>query len=117
MPKLLLLLFVALWSSFSAPAFAQSGSMAYDARVVVAVEGLDDAAVARLAKVVGREKTVGIEYSCTRSGVLVLLLSEVPTRERADVIMLVRRHLGAAGLEKGVEVLHVHVEASGVGKC
>lgn len=112
-----MLLLVALWSSAFSPVRAQGGSTAYDARVVVAVDGLDDDALAKLAKVVGREKAVSIEYACTRSGVLVLMLTEVPTRERADVIMLVRRLLGGAGLEKGVEVLHVHVEASGVGKC
>jgi len=117
MPKLLVLLFALLWSAPMTTAVAQATSTAYDARVVVAVKDLDDEALSRLARVIGREKTVGIEYSCTRAGVLVLLLTEVPSRERADVIMLVRRHLSAAGIERGVEVLHVHVEASGVGKC
>lgn len=51
------------------------------------------------------------------SGVVVLKFSDVPVTERADAITMARRLLGEAGIEQGVEFLHVTVEAKGPGKC
>jgi len=33
------------------------------------------------------------------------------------VITYVRRFLEQAGIQRGIEVLHVHVEEQGMGKC
>lgn len=90
---------------------------ASDAMVVLSITGLDDAAVARLAKEVGRSTGTTLEYSCTWSGVVVLKLANVNVSERADVMTLVRRLLTSAGMERGVEFVHVHIEERGVGKC
>jgi hypothetical protein len=90
---------------------------AYDAMVVVSIEGLDDAALSRLTTEIGKAKNASLEYSCTWSGVVVIKYDEISVGERADVITMVRRLLSAAGIERGVEVVHVHVEARGVGKC
>jgi hypothetical protein len=51
------------------------------------------------------------------SGVVVLRFTDAPVNERADVITMVRRQLTAAGIEQGVEFLHIHIEAKGPGKC
>ncbi|MBX2980357.1 MAG: hypothetical protein KF905_13760 [Flavobacteriales bacterium] len=90
---------------------------ASDAMVVLSITGLDDAAVARLAKEVGRSTSATLEYSCTWSGVVVLKLANINVSERADVMTMVRRLLTSAGIERGVEFVHVHIEARGVGKC
>jgi hypothetical protein len=95
------------------PAVAASS----DVSVVLHVDGLDDAMLARLAKQIGRDKNITIEYSCVSSDVLVLRFSDAPVNERADVITMVRRQLSAAGIEQGVEFLHIHVDAKGPGKC
>lgn len=102
---------------------SSSGSMAcslpatYDAIVVMHLDGLDDETLARLAKVVGSEKDVTIEYSCLRSGIIVMQFSNASVGERADIITLARRQLNQAGITQEVEFLHVHVEERGVGKC
>ena len=88
-----------------------------DIAVVLHIEGLDDAMLARLAKQIGRDKNTTIEYSCVSSGVVVLRFTDAPVNERADVITMVRRQLSAAGIEQGVEFLHIHIEAKGPGKC
>lgn len=98
-------------------AHVEDAQATYDAMVVMKVADLDDAAVAALARQLGRQQETSLEYSCTWSGVLVLKLSGIGVRERADVIMLARRQLTQAGIEKAMEVLHVHVETRGTGKC
>ncbi len=85
--------------------------------VVVTIADLDDAGLERLRTEVGREKSAYMEYSCTWSGVVVIKFNAIALSERADVITMTRRLLGSAGLERGMEVVHVHVEACGVGKC
>ena len=89
----------------------------YDVNVVLHITGLDEAMLTRLGRQVDKERTVTIEYSCLASGVVVLRFAESPVNERADVITMVRRQLTAAGIEQGVEFLHVHAEARGPGKC
>jgi hypothetical protein len=90
---------------------------AADAQVVVHITDLDDAQLARLATQVSKDRNTTLEYSCVWSGVVVLKFSDVPVTERADAITMVRRLLGEAGIEQGVEFLHVTVEAKGPGKC
>ena len=89
----------------------------FDAMVVLTIADLDDATLAKLSAEIGKAKNATLEYSCTWSGVVVLKFSDISVGERADVITLVRRQLSAAGIERGVEFVHVHVEARGVGKC
>lgn len=92
----------------------QGGS---DVHVVLLLEGLDDGMLSRLATEVGRERSAGLEYSCTWSGVVVLKFTDAPVTERADAITMTRRLLGKAGIERGVEFLHIKVEPKGPGKC
>ncbi len=90
---------------------------AADAQVVVHITDLDDAMLAKLAVQVGKDRRTTLEYSCVWSGVVVLKFSDVSVTERADAITMARRLLGEAGIEQGVEFLHVTVEAKGPGKC
>jgi hypothetical protein len=115
MPTLLLVLL----SFFAAPALshAQDAGRGQEAMVVVLVHDLDDAQLARLATQVGRQKNCLIEYSCTWSGVVVLKFNQLSVVDRADVVVLARRQLAEAGITGRTEVLHVHVEAGGTGKC
>jgi ABC-type dipeptide/oligopeptide/nickel transport system permease component len=109
-----LLLFALIPSAIALP---PAPPVTYEAQVVVHIDDLDDEAMARLSKAVGREKNVSIEYSCVWSGVVVLKFAESPVSERADVISLARRLLSSAEIEKGVEYLHVFAEARGPGRC
>lgn len=92
-------------------------AVAADAQVVVHITDLDDAQLARLATQVSKDRNTTLEYSCVWSGVVVLKFSDVPVTERADAITMARRLLGEAGIEQGVEFLHVTVETKGPGKC
>lgn len=92
-------------------------SAAADVQVVVHITDLNDSMLARLATQVGKDRSTTLEYSCVWSGVVVLKFSDVPVTERADAITMARRLLGEAGIEQGVEFLHVTVEAKGPGKC
>lgn len=89
----------------------------YEAIVVMHIADLDDAAMSALAKSIGTEKNVTLEYSCVWSGVVVLKFSNARVAERADVITLARRQLTNAGIQQQVEFLHVHAEERGPGKC
>lgn len=104
---------------FTAPALppVPAPAASYDAMVVVSIAGLNDATLAKLSAHMGTEKNASIEYSCAWSGVVVLKFSDIAVNERADVITMARRELSAAGIERGVEFLHVYAEARGVGKC
>jgi ABC-type dipeptide/oligopeptide/nickel transport system permease component len=115
--RTLLNFFLLLVLSASAVALPPAPAITYEAQVVVHIDDLDDEAMARLSKAVGREKNVSIEYSCVWSGVVVLKFAESPVSERADVISLARRLLSSADIEKGVEYLHVFAEARGPGRC
>lgn len=104
---------IAFLLAMTLPSRILAADAGYDVQVVVAVKGLDDEALARLAK----EPSVSIEYSCVWSGVVVLKYLGVPSGDRADAITMARRSFASAGIDQGVEVLHVHVEATGPGKC
>lgn len=117
MRTLLALCFLLFVASIPMPVQAHGSCLANEVQVVVLINELDDAGLARLAKEVVKEGSVTMEYSCTASGVVVLKYSGVSASERADAITMVRRTLANAGLDKGMEVLHVHIEESGPGKC
>ncbi|MCB0770245.1 MAG: hypothetical protein KDC00_07550 [Flavobacteriales bacterium] len=89
----------------------------HDAMVVLHLTDLDDDAMAALARTVGAEKDVILEYSCVWSGIVVMKFSGISVAERADVITLARRQLTMAKVDNAVEFLHVHVEERGPGKC
>lgn len=111
-------LFGLLLAFVHAPIAIQTPATAtYEVNVVLHIDGLDEAMLTRLGRQVAKERTVTIEYSCLASGVVVLRFAESPVNERADVVTVVRRQLTAAGIERGVEFLHVHAEARGPGKC
>jgi hypothetical protein len=89
----------------------------HEALVVVHIDGLDDAMLTALAKHVGQERSLTMEYTCAWSGIVVLRFTDTSASEKADVITLVNRHLHEAGIDKGVEVQFVQVRATGAGKC
>lgn len=117
MKNMLLLGFLGMFLTTAIPQRALGANAGFDVQVVVAVRGLDDDGLARLAKVVAREPALTLEYSCVASGVLVLKYSDLPSGTRADAITTVRRTLASAGLDSGMEVLYVFAEATGPGKC
>ncbi len=88
-----------------------------DVLAVVKIDELDDAMLARLAAQVGKQRNYSLEYSCVWSHVVVLKLNDVNAAERGDAVTMVRRLLSSAGIEKGVEFLHVHLEPKGANKC
>ncbi len=111
LPTLLLVLFP-LFTDIPPPPAAT-----HDAMVVMVVDGLEDAQLARLSSQLGQRSNVTIEYSCVWSGVLVMRFGAISVGERADVITIARRQLTEAGLTSRVEFVHVHMEERGVGKC
>lgn len=118
MDRILLLSFLLVCTPlFTRSAGPASVPATYDALVMLHVDGLDDAKLARLSAIIGREETLTLEYSCVWGDGLVLHVEGISFSEKADVITYVKRYLSEAGLTTGVEFLHVHVEAQGPGKC
>ncbi len=97
------------------PSLSDAGN---DALVAVHVDGLTDPMVARLGKHVAGQANISIEYTCTWSGIMVIRFTDITAGDRADVITYARRILAEAGIERGVEFLHVHTSSGGnTGKC
>lgn len=117
MKQLLTILLFALMVPVTAIQAYDAPAASFDAMVVLTIADLDDVGLAKLSAEIGKSKQAYLEYSCTWSGVVVIKFSDISVGERADVITLVRRQLNAAGIEGGVEFVHVHVESRGVGKC
>lgn len=111
------LLFLLLLATPLSVVLATPPPVSYDAMVVVSIDDFNDASLEALRTQVGKDKFAYLEYSCTWSGVVVVKFSDIAMGERADVITMMRRLLVAAGIEQGVEVLHVHVASRGTGKC
>lgn len=88
-----------------------------DAFVTVRIEGLDPSGMERLNAQVAKDRAVNIEYHCLRSGVVVLHMAPVQASERADVITLVRRLLGEAGIAGKTDFLDVHIGSVNANKC
>ena len=66
---------------------------------------------------VARETNMNIEYSCVRTGVLVLHIQPVQVSEKADVMALVRRVLQEAAVKGKIDFLDIHVDEEGWNKC
>lgn len=111
---ILLALFLTFTGIASASKVTAQGN---DVQVVLRVDGFDQEAYTRLSGVVGRSPAVTMEYACTWTGVLVLKFTDVAVADRADAMTYTRRLLQSAGIEKGIEFLHVHAEPRGAGKC
>ena len=95
-----------------------SSPAAATAQVGLHIDGFYEALYGRLSAEVGKDHSIGIEYSCTWSGVVVLQFNEAPVSERGDAVTMTQNLLGKAGIEKGVEFLRITVEErSGSGKC
>ncbi len=113
-------LIIFLFALFLQPLHASStceAPPAFDAMVIIKIQDLDDAMMAKVSAEIGKQRNVTMEYSCTWSDVVVLKMNGISVGERADVISLARRSLTNAGISRGIEYLHVHVEGSGVNKC
>lgn len=117
MKFILPLLFLAMLMPAQALRANTAETASFDAMVVLSIADLDDATLTKLSAEVAKNKNTYMEYSCAWSGVVVIKFGDISVGERSDVITLARRLLSDAGIERGVEVLHVHVEARGEGKC
>lgn len=100
---------------FSAPAALPVANS--DVLVVLKIDGLTDPMLSKLVQQIGKQQNYSLEYSCVWSDVVVLRMSDVLAAERGDAITITRRFLSTAGIDKGVEFLHVHMEAQGMNKC
>jgi len=112
-----LLLLFAFHQPFMSTASAPVLTGGNDVAVVVHIKGLDDAMYGRLAKVIASEPSASLEYGCVWSGIVVFKFNDTAFAERADVVSHVSRIMDDARISAPVEVLHVHMEARGPGKC
>lgn len=109
-------IFLFLFALFLQPAHASPACQAppaFDAMGIIKIQDLDDAMMAKLSAEIGKLRNVSLEWS----DVVVLKMNEVSVGERAEVVTLARRYLTNAGISRGIEYLHVHVEGSGTNKC
>lgn len=113
---LLLILFVACIAPHTM-AQEDSPMAVTEAFVTLRVKNLDDAALARLSSAIGKEANTVLEYSCVRSGVLILHFRALKASEKADVITVVERLLLQARMAGPFDFLDVHVEKTGGNKC
>ncbi|MBK9760020.1 MAG: hypothetical protein IPO90_08635 [Flavobacteriales bacterium] len=88
-----------------------------DAMVTVRIDGFNDAGLARIAARIGKEANMNLEYSCVRSGIVVLHIRPVQVSEKADVMALVKRILHEADIKGAIDFLDIHVEQTGGNKC
>lgn len=117
MRRILLLL---LFACAFAPKISAQGDVpgaTVDAIVTVRIDALDHDGWVRISARVARETNMNIEYSCVRTGVLVLRIQPVQVSEKADVMSLVRRILHEAEVKGTIDFLDVHVDEQGWNKC
>ncbi len=88
-----------------------------DAIVTLRIDGLDHDGLVAISARVARETNMNIEYSCVRTGVLVLHIQPVQVSEKADVMALVRRVLQEAAVKGKIDFLDIHVDEEGWNKC
>ncbi|MBK8341590.1 MAG: hypothetical protein IPK99_17155 [Flavobacteriales bacterium] len=114
-----LFLFILCIGLFSPASFAQGDlpSGGADGLVTVRVDGLDDAGLGRISARIAKEQQVNLEYTCLRSGIVVLHFQALQVSERADVITVVKRLFQQAGITGAIEFLDIHVERSALNKC
>lgn len=88
-----------------------------EAIITMRFEGLDDGEWSGFGRRIGREEGANIEYACQRAGVVVLRMQHLSVSQKADVISLVERLLGEAGVKAKVDFLDVHIEPGSWGEC
>ena len=116
-PSNMITLFLTLFSLLVAPNSNTPPLSLHEAMVVVHVVDLNDEALLRLTKEVGRSETISLEYTCVASGVLVIQFRDVSVTDRGDIVAMARKLLDQAGITSGVDVLHVEVITRGPGRC
>lgn len=115
--KYILFTFLCLFVSLSSVAQDDPGGQTLDAMVTIQVKGLDDALWSRLSARISKEPHANVEYACVTTGVVVLRLQKLTVTEKADVMAIVRRILGEAGVKGAVEFLDIHVEPAMGNRC
>jgi hypothetical protein len=88
-----------------------------DAFVTFRVEGMTADDWTRIAGRVSKEQTMNVEYSCTRTCVIVLRIQPAQIADKADIIALVKRIVREAGVKGSIDFLDIHVEPHGGDKC
>lgn len=88
-----------------------------DAIVTLRIDALDHDGLVAISARVARETNMNIEYSCVRTGVLILHIQPVQVSEKADVMALVRRVLQEAAVKGKIDFLDIHVDEEGWNKC
>lgn len=88
-----------------------------DAFVTFRVEGMTANDWTRIAGRVAKEQTMNVEYSCTRTCVIVLRIQPAQIADKADIIALVKRIVREAGVKGNIDFLDIHVEPHGGDKC
>ena len=112
---LVLSLFALLFAMYTTDARAAITNS--DVLVVLKIEGLDDAMLAKLSAQVAKERNYTLEYSCVSADIVVLRMNDIVASERGDAVTVARRFLSEAGVIKNVEFLDVHPEPRGTNKC
>ena len=88
-----------------------------EALVTLRVEGTTDQMRSAVRTQVGKEPGTTLEYTCVRSGVVILYLRSLSVTEKADVLAVVKRILREAGIRATIDFLDVHVELAAGNKC
>lgn len=114
-----LLLFLLFLGCYGSATFAQEDVVptVSEGLVTVRVNGLDNVGMTAISARISKEQQVNIEYSCVRSGIVVVRLQAMQVTEKADVITVVKRLFQQAGITGAIDFLDIHVERSAVNKC
>jgi hypothetical protein len=117
--RILLLLLALFSSALSMRTLAQDEppGAEVDAFVTFRVEGMTTADWTQIAGRVSKEHTMTVEYSCTRTCVIVLRIQQAQIADKADIIALVKRIVREAGVKGNIDFLDIHVEPHGGDKC
>lgn len=88
-----------------------------EALVTLRLEGTTDQMLSTLRTQVGKEPGTTLEYTCVRSGIVILYMRSLSVTEKADVLAVVKRILREAGIRAAIDFLDVHVELAAGNKC
>ena len=88
-----------------------------EALVTLRMEGTTDQMLSTLRTQVGKEPGTTLEYTCVRSGIVILYMRSLSVTEKADVLAVVKRILRDAGIRATIDFLDVHVELAAGNKC
>ena len=88
-----------------------------EALVTLRLEGTTDQMLSTLRSQVSKEPGTTLEYTCVRSGIVILYMRSLSVTEKADVLAVVKRILRDAGIRATIDFLDVHVELAAGNKC